>query len=214
MHVHYENKFYACTARNILIYHILIYLLLQVPLPMLSPRHFKSWLYEHAHHVTYIPDDLKPYVDDLPPDDKCCPWWLAEAIVKSAIDDKEAETLVLTLLQNVKESVQAESLMENVCEIVENIMDIMSFAFRTPALKNTFNKDNTFITVYYLIVFIMSCAISEDRDDCEILATVRGYEKIILRVSSMAGKLLLNNDAYEFIVDTGKTCMTRGRFLC
>jgi hypothetical protein len=183
---------------------------------MLSIRHFKSWLYEHAHHVTYIPDGLKPHVDDLPPDDKCCPWWLAEAIVKSAIDDddKEAETLVVTLLQNVKESVQAESLMENVCEIVENLINILTFAFRTPALKNAFNADNAFITMYYLIVFIMSGAISEDCNDCEILATVRGYEKMNLRVSSMVGKLLLNNDVYEFIVDAGNTCMTRGRFLC
>lgn len=180
----------------------------------MSPQHIKNWLDNHAHHVTYIPNDLKARVDGLSAEDKSSPWWLADAIVKSAIDDNEAETMVLTLLQSVEESVQAESLMEHVCEIVENLTDIMSFAFKTPALKNAFNKDNAFITVYYLIVFIMSCAISEDRDNCEILATVRSYEKTILRVSSMAGKLLLNNDVYEFIVDAAETCLSRGRVLC
>lgn len=180
----------------------------------MSLESIKKWLGEHLHHVAYVPDDLKEHIRASTDDDHSDPWWLAEAIVKTAVDDEEAEDVVLQLLQTVEASVQKKALMENMCEIVEHMMDVVSYGLKMPALKNTFNKDNALVTVYYVMVFVMSCAIGEDRDDCEILATVRENEKIILAVASMASKLLLNNEVYEFIVETAETCLSRGKLLC
>ena len=89
------------------------------------------------------------------------------------------------------------------------MMDIVSYGLKTPALKNTFNKDNALVTMYYVIMLLIICAIGEDRDDSEILAFVQEYEKIMLAVASMSSKLLVNNDVYEFIMDTTQSCLSR-----
>ena len=164
--------------------------------------------------MAYVPDDLKDHIRASTDEDHSDPWWLAEAIVKTAVDDEEAEGAVLQLLQTVEASVQKKALMENMCEIVEHMMDVVSYGLKIPALKNTFSKDNALVTVYYVLVFVMSCAIGESRDDCEVLSTVRSYEKIIIAVASMASKLLVNNEVYEFIVETAETCLSRGKLLC
>ena len=71
-----------------------------------------------------------------------------------------------------------------------------------------FDKDNALVTMYYVIMLLIICAIGEDRDDNEILAFVQEYEKIMLAVASMSSKLLVNNDVHEFIMDTAN-CLSR-----
>lgn len=174
----------------------------------------KEWLSEHLHNVAYVPDELKDHIASAVDEYHTDPWWLAEAIVRTAVEDQEAEGLIVQLMQTVESAVQKKMLMDHVCEIVEQVVDVLSYGLRMPTLKNAFNKDNALVTVYYVMMFTMSCAISEDRDDCEILAVVKTYEKIILAVASMASKLMVNNDVYEFIVETAETCLSRGKLLC
>ena len=176
----------------------------------------KKWLNDHLHKMAYVPDHLKAHTASFAGEDNHTydPWWLAEAIIKTGVDDEEAEGLVLQLLQTIESAVQKQELMGSVCDIVEQTTDLLSFGLRTPTLKNAFNKDNALVTVYYTIVFVMSCAISEDRDDHEILSTVRAHESTILAVATMASKLLINNDVHEFVAEAAATCLSRGRALC
>ena len=171
----------------------------------------KEWLNNHLQKIVHIPESLVEHLKNAPQDNEHEPWWLAECIVKSTMNDEKAEGNIITLLQTIEQSVQNDTFMENLFEIVENVIDIMSCAFKTPLLKNSFHKDNAFITVYYVVVFVMSCALGEDREDSEILDIIRHYESIILSLASMANKLLLNNEVYEFVAET---CISRGSFLC
>ena len=177
-------------------------------------KNTKDWLDTHLQNITYIPQDLVKHISDTSGQDTNHPWWLAESVVKVAVEDKDMENNILLLMQTIEQSIQNNTFLENSFEIVEDIIDVMSCAFKTPSLKNAFNTDNAFVTVYYVIVFIMSCALGEDRKDNEILETIREYEKIILSLASLANKLLLNNEVYEFVVETAETCLSRGRILC
>lgn len=174
----------------------------------------REWCIAHIHNMAYVPDELKDHIESAVDEYHPNPWWLAEAIVKTAVEDQEGEELIVQLLQTVESAVRKKKVMEHVCEIVEQTVDVLSYGLRTPILKNAFNKDNALVTVYYVIVFTMSCAISEARDDCEILAVVKEHEKKILTVASMTSKLMVNNAVYEFIAETTETCLSRGMLLC
>ena len=174
----------------------------------------KEWLDTHLQNITYIPQDLVKHISQASRQDTNHPWWLAERVVKVAVEDKDMESNILLLMQTIERSIQNKTFLEDSFEMIENVIDIMSCAFKLPSLKNAFNTENAFVTVYYVIIFIMSCALGEDRNDNEIVETIREYEKIILSVASMANKLLLNNEVYEFVVETAESCLSRGRILC
>ena len=177
-------------------------------------RNTKDWLDSHLGNIAYVPDDLIKHTAHTSEQDNNHPWWLSEKIVRVAIEDKDMESKIVLLMQTIQQSVQNNTFLENSFEMIENVIDVMSCAFKTPALKNAFNKDNALVTVYYVVIFIMSCALGGDRKDNEILETIREYEKLILSLASMANKLLLNNEVYEFVVETAETCLSRGRMLC
>ena len=175
----------------------------------------QKWLNEHLHNVSYVPNVLKKHIEELPNDDKINdPWWLAEAIVCTAIEDDEAQTACMNVMQTIEQSVQEDCLMNNICDILQDVVELLTVALKTPFLKNAFNKDNALVTMYYVLVFVISCAVGDDRDDCEVIALVRKYEKTTLTVASMASKLLVNNTVYEFVIDKTHDCLSRGRLLC
>lgn len=175
----------------------------------------QEWLNEHLHNVCYVPDVLKPSIAQIPDDEKQNdPWWLAEAIVRTAIEDEEAEAACLNVLETIEKSVQSDCFLNNICEILSNVVELLTVGLKIPFLKNAFNKDNALVTLYYILVFVISCAVGEDRDDSEVVALVRKYENTTLMVASMATKLLVNNTVYEFVMDTTQGCVSRGRLLC
>lgn len=173
----------------------------------------KSWLEEHLQNVVYIPEDLEAHIHTvrMSPHD---PWWLAEAIVISALEDSELEGEVLELMQIMEDSVQKNTFMNNLFDIVERVVNVMSQMFRAPALKNAFTKDNALVTIYYVVMFVFSCSLGEDRDTNEVLNVLKEYESIFLRLSQMTSKLMLNNDVYEFVTDNVESCLKAKRWLC
>ena len=173
----------------------------------------KTWFEDHLQHIAYIPDDLQKHLQTKPISQND-PWWLAEAIVISALDDQTLENDVLELMQIMEDGVQQDSFLHHVFDIVERLMDIMTQSFRNPSLKNAFTVDNAFITLFYVVQFTLSCALGEDRGKSEVLDVLKQYEKILLSLASMASKLLLNNDVYEFVSDSLDTCISRGKMLC
>lgn len=175
----------------------------------------QTWLNEHLHQVSYIPETMRVHIGQLPDAEQSNdPWWLAEMIVRTAIEDGDAEEACMNVLQTIERSVQSKNFMDNVCEIMQDLIELLTIAFNTPMLKNAFHKDNALVTLYYVIVFVISCAVGEDRDDCEVLAIIREYETTTLKVASMASKLLVNNMVYEFVAETTEKCLSRGKLLC
>ena len=90
-------------------------------------KSIQKWMVEHIHIMTYIPDELYEHISaSTIADYMKDPWWLAEAIFKIALGEKEAEEVMVQLLQTVEASIQKDTLMDNICEIMENTIDIIS----------------------------------------------------------------------------------------
>lgn len=174
----------------------------------------KTWFKKNLEHIAYIPDDLSKHIATTTLVADKDPWWLAEAIVISALENTELEKNIFELIQILERSIQNDMLLHHMFEIVERVIDVMSYIFQNPTFKNDFTTDNAFVTLYYVVVFIMCCSLGENRDKCEVLDLLKQHESIIISLASMASKLLLNNDVYEFSTDTVKTCMSRVRMLC
>jgi hypothetical protein len=118
----------------------------------------KTWFEEHLQHLVYIPDDLQKHLQAKPISQND-PWWLAEAIVISALDDQELESDVLELMQIMEHGVQQDSFLHHVFDIVERLIDVMTQSFQQTSLKNAFTIDNAFITLFYVVQFTLSCAL-------------------------------------------------------
>lgn len=189
---------------------------------MFDAQSLKAFFTDQLQSLTTIPSELAPYTDadSARAND---PWWLAERIVVSVIEDTTLETELVQLLQLLHTAATGESFVEHVFDIVQQLIDVMSHAFKNVALKNAFNIKNALVTVYYLVVFLLCCALghhgsekeatdndNEERKDDQpaetsrsaphpVLTTLQAHESAIVKLATMVNKLLLNNEVYEFI---------------
>ena len=191
----------------------------------------KEWFQEHVADLAYIPDDVSAHLATASASASASassssssataqpnperPWEVAEAIVVHALEDAELEEDVVELMRTLADSVHPDRvLLPNVFTIVENVVDLMSTVFQNASLKNAFTYENTFVTIYYVVVFILSCSVCEDRTKSEVIEILKQSETVCVPLASMASKLLRNNDVYDFVSDSVGTCVTRSRFLC
>jgi acetylglutamate synthase len=184
----------------------------------------KEWFQEHVADLAYIPDDVSAHLVTASASASASataqpnperPWEVAEAIVVHALEDAELEEDVVELMRTLADSVHPDRvLLPNVFMIVENVVDLMSTVFQNASLKNAFTYENTFVTIYYVVVFILSCSVCEDRTKSEVIEILKQSEAVCVPLASMASKLLRNNDVYDFVSDSVGTCVTRSRFLC
>ena len=107
-----------------------------------------------------------------------------------------------------------ESFMENIFQVINGVVSLMHAAFSKSALKNEYNSENIFITLYFIVQFSIQCALCTDASCDEIQENIKQYNSVLLQLAKSMSNLLLNNDVYEFIEDAVEHCMSRGKLLC
>ena len=126
---------------------------------MFDAKSLQAFFNDQLNQLTTVPDELVPYTVDAKSNTQMHdPWWLAERIVVSLIEDTTLESELVELLQLLHTAVSGDAFVEHVFDIVQQVIDVMSHAFKNVALKNAFNIQNALVTVYYLVVFLVCCA--------------------------------------------------------
>lgn len=146
-------------------------------------------------------------------------WWLAERIILHVLEDDIFEQEVVALMRCVREALAADSMMIHAFDVVEQVVDVMSYAFQNVTLKNAFDQDNALPTVYYMLLFVMCCAWDAggengDDDDNETaepaetpppyIKHIRTYEPTLARIAVVVHKLLLNQEVFAFVRRCGE----------
>jgi len=183
------------------------------------------FLAKHLERLADVPADLAPYVhtaDASAEADAQSPWWLAERIVVSALEDPALEADVTALLGLVREALRADAgVLPRIFDIADRLFDVVAAVLAAPRLKNLFTEANALVTVYFTIVFVACCALGgrdEDGDgvdDAEAaVAAIRAHEGVWVRLARLATKLLLNRQVYEFVAEArDRTCACAARLL-
>lgn len=127
---------------------------------MFDAKSLQAFFNDQLNRLTTVPEELVPYTVDAKSNTQMHdPWWLAERIVVSLIVDTTLENELVALLQLLHTAVTGDAFVEHVFDIVQQVIDVMSHAFKHVALKNAFNIQNALVTVYYLVVFLVCCAL-------------------------------------------------------
>jgi len=179
-------------------------------------RHFPLPPSLHPHHHTTINALNHPNTAVNNSTTGLTSWWLAERIILHVLEDDTFEHEVVELMRCVQKALAAESLMTNAFDIVEQVVDVMSYAFQNVTLKNAFDQDNALPTVYYMLLFVMCCASDSSSDNdgdngSDKIATqpsyishIRTYEPILARIAVVVHKLLLNQEIFAFVRRCGE----------
>jgi hypothetical protein len=150
------------------------------------------------------------------------PWWLAEKIVKSALHDDTLESHTVQVLSLLGDAFHADEpkvhLMAHILELMEHTQDLLSYALQDGVLKNAFDTDTVFVTIYYVVLFLVTCVsfLQETSDtpgdgtECEevvvalsarCVAVLNELEPVCVHVAALMSKLLLNREVYEFVAE-------------
>lgn len=140
------------------------------------------------------------------------PWWLAERILLHALKDATLENEVVELMTSVQRAVAAEDWWSHAFDIVDQVMDVMTYAFQNVTLMNAFDADNALATVYYMLVFVVCCAGGEGGEDTStseaestdtspssITTLLHTYSPALMRIASVVHKLLMNQEVFTFV---------------
>jgi len=137
-------------------------------------------------HCAQIPDDLKPYISEK----DNTPWTLAETMVTSLVADKKKEEQVTTLLKKIKIGIDSGNFVEHVLDIGDDALILLQDILTNPKINKLFDKNTALPTIYFFVVFLMSCA-NVDVD------AIRAQEGSIVRIAVFANRLLLNTQVFE-----------------
>lgn len=182
-------------------------------------RQAKVFFDAHVHEIVNVPTTMPTGTTVSAPSaaaeqSAAAQWWLAEQIVTHALEDPELEDKAVHLLNTVREAVDQDAFVVHAFGIVDQVMDIMTHAFRDPALKNAFDTENALVTVYYTLMFVMCSAYGShaSRDACSgsVADIIQEHEPFVLCVASLVHKLLVNREVYEFVEECAG-CFRGGR---
>lgn len=206
----------------------------------------------HLPHLTQqfpLPDSLRPHhhtvqtlsaaptpngqsPNSSSPTTELTSWWLAERILLHVLEDETFEQEVIELVRCVRQALAADSWMTHAFDVVEQVVDVMTYAFQNVTLKNAFDQDNALPTVYYMLLFVVCCACGEEGagagetgsgdggDDVDgpvsprFIEHVRVYEPAMARIAVVVHKLLLNQEVFEFVRNCGYGGRVCGGGLC
>lgn len=149
------------------------------------------------NYYVNVPEDLQPYINKKKKEKE--PWKLAERIVLSLLDNPNYETKILTLLQTIQFSINNNTFIENSFNIVDNIFELISNILQNPTFLNSFKKDNALVTIYFTIIFLLSCARVEIR-------RILKHDKTIVQMAILCNRLLLNQQIYQFVKPCINSC--------
>lgn len=147
------------------------------------------------------------------------PWWLAERILLHALKDATLEKEVVELMTSVQRAVAEEDWWSHAFDIVDQVMDVMTYAFQNVTLMNAFDADNALATVYYMLVFVVCCAGGDggegddggedtptseaesttDPTSSSITTLLHTYSPALMRIASVVHKLLMNREVFTFV---------------
>ena len=133
-----------------------------------------------------IPEELKPHIFEKDSE----PWALAETMVTSLVADKARETQVTSLLKKIKAGIDSGHFVEHVLDIGDDALLLLQDILTNPKINKLFDKQTALPTIYFFVVFLMSCA------DVNVDA-IREQEKSIVRIAMFANRLLLNTQIFE-----------------
>ena len=133
-----------------------------------------------------IPEELKPHIFEK----ESKPWALAETMVTSLVADKAHETQVTSLLKKIKAGIDSGNFVEHVLDIGDDALFLLQDILKNPKINKLFDKQTALPTIYFFVVFLMSCA------DVNVDA-IREQEKSIVRIAMFANRLLLNTQIFE-----------------
>ena len=158
-------------------------------------------------HYVKIPEELQDVIpsttganiNDVM--DEAHPWALAKRMVLGLLTDASYETQTLALLESLHTMLTQKTFLQNAVGIADDIFQLVSRILADPQFLNAFSKENALVTLYFLIIFLMSCARVEIKQVLE-------HEDTIVRIALFANRLLLNRQVYQF--SRGATrCMVR-----
>jgi hypothetical protein len=162
----------------------------------------KKQFLSRVEHLTVIPAELQPHVNIAEQPE---PWALARRIVMSLLDNEQYETRLVAVMGTIQTTVASNTFVEHGFSIIDKVFHLLSDALHDPDLMNAFTKHNALVTLYFVTIFVMSCA---QVDITNILA----HDATIVQIAMVVNRLLLNKQVYQFanraVLGTKKFCRT------
>ena len=138
------------------------------------------------------------------------PWWLAERVVDKLLEDCRTEAALMKLFDRSQTAMKQNNYLAHSLDIVDQTVDLMSYAFQDGNLKNAFHKNNALPTVYYVMVFLTGCSCYTSLSECDGHCPLDNAHRtahctlvelgiLLMQVAKVVTKLLLNQEIYEFV---------------
>lgn len=131
------------------------------------------------HHYTSLPNKLEPYVKQQNEELSL----FAKQIILYLIDNQYKKTI--SVLKIIQTNINNNTFHEYGFKIVNDIFELINDAFRNNYFRKKFTKKTALITIYFTIIFMISCSRVEIRK-------ILQYQETFVEMSFLCNYLLLN----------------------
>ena len=108
------------------------------------------------------------------------------------LKDAAHEAAMQRLMDSARAAVGsgADGFAAHALPIADASLELLQAALRAPELNTLFDKTRSLVTIYFFVVFVVVCAGAD-------VQAVLAQESVIVRVATLANRLLLNRQIYE-----------------